>query len=206
MLKDRPEWTTPWSVTRALAVRFGGAEHVPLAALERGSLVHEWTAEFDQCNYFNVQRRASPAAWTTPTMPTGLEGYCYAYHDFVETMQPTWLKVESPVENTDLGYHGILDRYGYLNGGSTLCVADIKTGGPRKADRYQLAAYAMACNQSVPVHRLARVGIYIRDDGTWSLKTYDAVMDFTTWMEILNEANEAKEKNNGRTNGTRSDG
>jgi len=192
----RPAWTTPWSVTRALAVRFGGTAHVPPAALKRGTMIHEWTAAVDRIRQRGVGDE--------PAMPLGLEGYCYAYQDVIDTMKPTWFKVESPVEHARLGYHGILDRYGYLKGGSILGVADIKTGGPRKADRYQLAAYAMAFNASLPVtgFQLSRVGIYIRDDGTWSLKTYDDPIDYSVWLEILNEA---KETTHGK-DGTRQDG
>lgn len=192
----RPQWKTEWSVTRALAVRFGGIAHVPPAALTRGTMIHEWTAEVD--------RISQRGFGDEPAMPVGLEGYCYAYQDVIATMQPTWFRVESHVEHTRLGYHGILDRYGYLKRGSILCVADIKTGGPRRSDRYQLAAYAMAFDASSQVtgFQLGRVGIYIRDDGTWSLNTYDDPSDYGVWMEILNEA---QEQNNGN-DGTRQDG
>jgi len=176
---ERPSWTTPWSVTRALAVRFGGTGYVPPAALERGTKVHEWTANTDQ-SLDDVER------------PKCLDGYCSAYQDFLATMQPIWLKIESPVEHHHLGYHGILDRIGWLHGDiNQYCVADIKTGGPREADRYQLAAYAMAAEPE-RYRDVKRVGIYIRPNGRWALKSYSDVMDYQTWMEILKQAEETR--------------
>jgi hypothetical protein len=181
------EWRgeeTPWSVTRALAVRFGGTDFVPPAALERGTLVHEWTADIDQ-------------SLDAVEMPKGLDGYCSAYRDFRDIMQPAWLKIESPVEHEHLGYHGVLDRIGWLNGDiNQYCVADIKTGRPREADRYQLAAYAMAAEPD-RYREVKRVGIYIRPDGLWSLKSYSDNMDYQTWIQILKQANETKERRHG---------
>ena len=178
-MRERPSWTTPWSVTRALAVRFGGTGYVPPAALERGTLVHEWTANTDQ-SLDDVE------------LPKGLDGYCSAYQDFLATMQPIWLKIESAVEHEHLGYHGILDRIGWLHGDiNQYCVADIKTGGPREEDRYQLAAYAMAAEPE-RYRDVKRVGIYIRPNGRWALKSYSDVMDYQTWMEILKQAEETR--------------
>jgi hypothetical protein len=181
---NRPNWTTQWSVTRALAVRFGGAEHVPPAALERGSLVHEWTANLDYQGDRLVPRKVE--------MPRGLEGYCYAWQDFVEASKPKWLKIESALESETLGYHGIVDRFGFLYGKPDKVVLDIKTGAPRNADRYQLAAYSLLLRYPQPAPLLTRIGLYIRADGTWTLKQYDDVNDYITWLQILNEAKESK--------------
>jgi len=182
-MRERPSWTTPWSVTRALAVRFGGVGHIPPAALERGTLVHEWTADTDQ-------------SLEVIEMPNGLDGYCSAYREFIDTMQPVWSKIESAVEHQSLGYHGILDRLGWMHGDmSQYCVADIKTGKPGKKDRYQLAAYAMAVEPE-RYREVKRIGIYIRPNGGWSLEEYDDTLDYQTWIEILNEAN--KESENGK--------
>ena len=180
--KDFPGWITEWSVTRALAVRFGGAEHVPPAALERGTLVHEWTAKSDQ-------HGLNPNPSRKVEMPRGLEGYCYAWQDFVEASKPKWLKIESAIESETLGYHGIVDRFGFLYGKPDKVVLDIKTGAPRKADRYQLAAYSLLIQ---PPPLLSRIGLYIRADGTWTLKQYSDISDYITWMDILNQAKESK--------------
>jgi len=186
-MRERPSWNTPWSVTRALSVRYGGTNFVPPSALERGTLVHEWTAETDQ-------------SLTPVETPKGLEGYCKAYKEFIHTMRPIWLKVESPVEHEPLGYHGILDRLGWINGDiHQYCVADIKTGMPGKKDRYQLAAYAMAVEPE-KYRDMKRIGIYIRPNGQWSLREYDDPLDYQTWMDILNEANETKESHGARRN------
>ena len=191
--KDFPIWATEWSVTRALAVRFGGAEHVPPAALERGTLVHEWTAKSDQYGL-------NPKPSRTVEMPTGLEGYCYAYQDFVEASKPRWLKIETPVESETLGYHGIVDRFGFLYGTSNKVVLDIKTGAPRNADRYQLAAYALALVPDIlsmdTSQQPHRIGLYIRAEGTWTLKQYDDIGDYITWMDILTEAKESRNGTN----------
>ena len=180
-LTNRPDWVTDWSVTRALAVRFGGAEHVPPAALKRGSLVHEWTANADYERDRLVPRKVE--------MPRGLEGYCYAWQDFVEASKPRWLRIESALESEALGYHGIVDRFGFIYGKPDKVVLDIKTGAPRNADRYQLAAYSLLIE---PAPALTRIGLYIKADGTWTLKQYDDISDYITWMEILNEAKESR--------------
>jgi hypothetical protein len=187
-----PKWQTEWSVTRALAVRFGGAEHVPPAALERGTLVHEWTANTDQ---HGLNPNPSHNRRTRKfEMPRGLEGYCYAWQDFMEASKPAWLKIESALESESLGYHGIVDRFGFLYGKPNKVVLDIKTGGPRNADRYQLAAYSLLIQ---PPPLLTRIGLYIKADGTWTLKQYDDISDYITWMEILNEAKESKNGKHG---------
>lgn len=178
MPRPKRTWRTEWSVTRALAVRFGGVEYVPASALERGTLVHQWTEAYDH--------------GLSPKMPVGYEGYCFAYQQFCAEKRPTWTLIEQEVEDVAVGYHGILDRFGFL-GDDPLhtIVADIKTGPPREADALQLAAYAHPFE--VPGIKTKRIGIYIKDDGTWSLKLYDDPRDWVEFQVILNEAKATKE-------------
>ena len=102
-------WSTAWSVTRVLAIRYGSAFWVPSQALERGSRVHEWTQSYDE------------GGIVVP--PDDIAGWCDAYKAFSYAMSPSWTHVEHAVE-TDC-YHGFIDRVGHMKGREV--VADIKT-------------------------------------------------------------------------------
>jgi len=164
-------WTTPLSVSRILAHRYGDAFFVPAAALERGQRVHAWTEALD--------------LGQEPRPPEDIAGWCDAYRTFSREMTPSWERIEAPFDCPRLGYHGIVDRVGSLRGHDRV-VADIKTGAPRSSDAIQLAAYAMGLYENWQACQ--RVGIYIAKDGTYKIKVYADLSDGTTFLSILKEA------------------
>jgi hypothetical protein len=188
-LMDRAKrsWTTAWSVTRVLATRYGDAFFVPSAALKRGLAIHEWTQSYDEGGVVHP----SPE----------IKGWCDAYTTFFHQMSPSWTHIEHPVEHGDLGYHGFIDRVGYL--GQGIVVADIKTGSPRKTDALQLAAYTLAMYPRT-YRAVPRVGIYITKDGTWKTITYSDMGDFVLWNQILEEALHGKRHTRSDSNRGRS--
>jgi hypothetical protein len=163
-------WTTPLSVSRILAHRFGDAFFVPAAALERGHRVHAWTEALD--------------LGQEPRPPEDIAGWCEAYRSFSRHMTPSWERIEAPFDSPKLGFHGIVDRVGSMRGHEV--VADIKTGAPRAADAIQLAAYAMGLCEDWQACQ--RVGIYIGKDGGYKIKVYSDLSDGTTFLSLLKEA------------------
>ena len=163
-------WTTPLSVSRILAHRFGDAFFVPAAALERGHRVHAWTEALD--------------LGQEPRPPEDIAGWCEAYRTYSREMTPSWERIEAPFDSP-LGYHGICDRIGSQRGREI--VADIKTGAPRASDAIQTAAYAMGLyGDRWPDYQ--RVGIYIGKDGGYKIKVYSDLSDGTTFLSLLKEA------------------
>jgi hypothetical protein len=167
------EFTSAYSVGRVLRHTFGGPDRVPESVLQRGIDVHEWTEHYD------LGQLVTPAPH--------LKGWCDAYKAFTYACSPSW--EDNGVERIfDTGsYHGVVDRIGSMRG-HDLCVADIKTGAPRSqgVDGIQLAAYTAAIYPKEALSVL-RVGIYIKQDGTWKLRVYDNPKDFAVWNTLLQE-------------------
>lgn len=177
-------------------------------ALARGRRVHRATAHLDH-------QRAEVAKISV--LP-GEEGYVDAWRRFCAFAKPVWTHIEYPSAYSDGGdpgetpggeeYAGTVDRVGYLTGTSALpglIIPDLKTGQKQPWHRLQLAAYELMLARELPagVPR-TRVGIYLRNDGTFSVEVYDQPSDrdrFRTHLRDWREANAEEEWRRARGRG-----
>lgn len=142
--------------------------HVLQAASEFGTAVHK-ACELDDLGELD-EEQLDPA----------LRPYLSAWRKFSEEHSVKWVHIEKQVHNKTLGYAGTLDRYGHVDGMSTLL--DIKSSielyqsvGP------QLAAYDKALGEPV-IHRIA---VQLKADGTYVAKTYTDPSDWPVFCSLL---------------------
>ena len=148
------------------------------AYLDRGHAVHAWTEQMDEGN--------------TVRPPHPYESYCEAYKSFCYAMAPSWTHVEQAFDNGERGWHGIIDRVGYIKGHDALVIADIKTGKGQGKDTQvrvatQLASYAMGWKPH-SYREVLRVGIFLHANGEWRTVVYQDEADFDRWRRLLAEA------------------
>ncbi len=108
-----------------------------------------------------------------------IAGYLAAYEKFKEESGMVFDLIEAPVYEKSLEYCGTLDR---ANTGKKI-VLDLKTGVPQKWHGAQLAAYSIPIFTSQAV--VKRYGLYLKQDGTYSLKEYKDRRDYTIWSAAL---------------------
>ena len=124
-------------------------------ACERGSNVHRICQLHDEKDL--VEGSVDPS----------LKGYYAAYQKYLaESGIDVWSWIECPAMDPLLTYRGTSDR---LATARPRILLDLKTGAPLPWHALQLAAYV---NMLADPYSYDRVGLYLRDNGTYSLKHY----------------------------------
>lgn len=107
------------------------------------------------------------------TLDPRIEGYVRAAIRFLEDARadPKQLRTEVRVFNSVLGYCGTTDVLGVVFGDDA--VTDWKSGALGKATGLQTAAYDLAD----PGHRRRRIGVQLRNNGTYKKVDLDRELD-----------------------------
>lgn len=122
----------------------------PSGVAERGKYVHEATVLMDE----------NDLDWDT--VPKGWRGYLEAYNKLKAEHSIEWEHREYKFYNKELGYAGIIDGVGFMDGIPT--VVDFKTGKFERWHQLQLTGYSMGhCSSRL-------MGIYLSSDGSYNLK------------------------------------
>jgi hypothetical protein len=139
-------------------------------ARELGSAVHRACELDDECSL------------DESTLAPVLRGYLAAWRAFREEHKTHWILVEEPVFNSQMGYAGTVDRYGFVDGEK--CVVDLKSGaalypsvGP------QLAAYAKAIPQASPCTK--RLGVLLKPSGHYQIQSFKSAADWAVFASLL---------------------
>jgi hypothetical protein len=146
--------------------------HVLQAAADFGTAVHK-ACELDDLGTLDVER-----------LDNALMPYLKAWRKFCKEHAAKWVHIEKQVHNKTLGYAGTLDRFGYVDGMSTLL--DIKSSielypsvGP------QLSAYEKALEEPV----IKRMAVQLKGDGTYVAKLYEDPTDWPVFCSLLTVRN-----------------
>lgn len=178
-------WATKWSVGRLLEPRFP-MPNIPPSALERGSLVHSITEAID-------------TGGLVPGVPPELEGYVQAWKKFTYAMAPSWgvngdSGVEYAFDNSEYGFHGIIDRLGSCGAQGLKTILDIKTGrvpgpdnGPSRVS-VQLALYALGVYPRSAT-AIQRIAVACAKDGTYKVTRFTSPDDFIVAKELIGRKN-----------------
>jgi len=169
-------WQTPLSVGRVLnhSGEYGDFSFVPAAALTRGVVVHEVTALRD-------------GGMGPTTIDPAYQGYLDAYDTFSRQLTPSWSHIEHAFDNLTAQFHGVVDRVGSMRGHDRV-VLEIKTSKPgNRRDSVQTAAYACGLYPHA-FQDCTRYGLYLADDGSYTLKTFSDLNDFLVWRSHLEHA------------------
>ncbi len=123
--------------------------------MDRGKHVHEATVLIDE----------GDLDWDA--LDPEIVGYCRAYERFREETLADLEIVEAETARYHETYHyaGTPDRVALWRG--ALAVIDGKTGAPAPWHGLQLSAY-----RALVPDCAVRLGLYLKSDGTWSIKTY----------------------------------
>lgn len=116
------------------------------------------------------------------TLHPTLKGYVDAYKKFRAEIGFLPTTIEKPMAHPVLRYAGTPDRIGQWGIGQA--ILDIKTGVPAPWHRYQLSAYAMLAD-NIEFYRFARMSLYLRPDGTFSLVKHTDRDDAKIWLAAL---------------------
>src|SRR5207244_6714536 len=96
---------------------------------------------------------------------------------------------EQRVFNLIHQYAGIYDKRGWIFAGSHRqreVVVEIKSGGFAPWHAEQTAGYALAINDRVAISRTpARLAVYLRPDGKFSVREFDDLRDFSHFLAEL---------------------
>ena len=117
-----------------------------------------------------------------------LRGYYNAYLAFLADVKPQWELVEQKAFSERPRYAGTVDRVGIVNGKKA--VLDIKTGVKSKYTGLQLSAYAHMIGEK----QARRYGLYLSEDGKYSLVPYTNQNDWNIFLSALNIHNFKQEK------------
>ena len=125
------------------------------AAARRGTAVHEACALID---YGEI-----------PEETPEIAGYLKAYRRFLADYAPDWELIEHPMGNAELGFAGMLDRYGAIDGALTLL--DIKTGQLHNAAlSAQLTGYGNLLYAERGIAPDQTLALKLSKDGTYELR------------------------------------
>ena len=188
ILRFKPEDHTYWlmngeddpfpvevpSVTTALKALSAFASRVPTQKSEDarnlGSAVHL------TCHYDDL------GVLVESSLDDRLRPYLGAYRAFKREHAHEWEQMEQPAYHPDLFYAGTPDRAGTIDGLRVVC--DLKTGSDYPTYPLQLAAYAHLVTDPPQ----ARVGLFLRPDGTYQLKYFpesELADDFRVFCSAL---------------------
>lgn len=124
---------------------------------ERGTAVHEATRLHDQ------------GVLDETTVDQEVMPYLSAYRKFLSETGFKPIHIESSLSSEIHGFAGTPDRVGDLNGRRVLI--DLKSGGPQWWHKYQLAGYAVLCQEVYREEHIEdRFGLYLKSNGTYKLK------------------------------------
>lgn len=150
------------------------------AALQRGTLVHRLTEEWDAAGMIDDWDDVEKA---------GLDGYLIAWEAFKQNSGLEILESEQRVFHTKFRYAGTFDRIVRI--GSEIGILDIKTGGLVPAYRLQTAAYLEAAREGaistltgahLPTKRWV---VSLKDDGRYIFEQHDDPADFEVFVAAL---------------------
>lgn len=121
-------------------------------ASNRGRAIHEATEAYDLGGEVEVNSETEP--------------YVMAYIDFCQDYKPNYFGIEEQVANTQQGYAGTVDRYGFL--GDRQFVLDIKTVASPNRTTYikvclQTYLYSLALGFDNPM----LLALFLKKDGTY---------------------------------------
>jgi hypothetical protein len=156
-------------VLKPLQRWFGDVE-----AMERGSKVHERTAELDWGLNPRIEEQYAP--------------YVAAWERCKDALNLEIVAVEKRVGHPLHRYAGTLDRVVRMPGG-TLAVVDLKTSYSLDAwVGCQLAGYREAWNHRRREKATESMGVSLRDDGTYRVERFtDHAGDFAMFLALLTE-------------------
>ena len=113
------------------------------------------------------------------TVPKELEGYRESHRSFMRETGFIPTHIEFKVQSKVYGVRGRIDRAGLLRGKKT--IVDFKSGPVNPAVALQLCLGGHLLD---PSHWWNRVGVQLKADGTYSMKTFPLMM----WHSDLNTA------------------
>lgn len=170
---------------------FADLWHVPAAVLkeaaEFGTRVHVLTEDYDRNNATYL-----PRFYDLPDRERAcLDAWAAFRHE--ARFQKT--HVEYRVHHEALGYAGTIDRIGILHDAALAhgrrVIIDIKTSEPHDWHGVQLAGYYLAArSQGLADMMTDRYAVYLRDDGTYRLRRYDAPDDISVFIAHLKKNRE----------------
>lgn len=131
----------------------------------RGKRVHIATAMYDE-------------GQDVPGLEPELQGYLAAWCKFREESNCEIRSIEKRVCSEAWGVAGTIDRELYIRCLTT--IGDIKTGGPAPWHALQTAGYGV-CEGT----RWQRMCIYLKPDGTYSIKVHNDSSDFDAFHAFL---------------------
>lgn len=139
-------------------------------AKERGTIVHQLTEMHDR------------GTLDDDSVDPELVGYLDGWKAFLSSVSWKALRdgIEKVVYREDWRYAGTVDRIGVLNGRPA--ILDIKTGTKHPATGVQLAGYEFANTQLIA---LERYGVYLTNEGAFSLVKYDSPSDLMVFLKAL---------------------
>jgi hypothetical protein len=115
-----------------------------------------------------------------PPLPEDWDRYVEAYQNFLKDSVIETVATEKRVYSDAWGYAGTVDLLGYINGREA--VIDRKTGQPAPWHGLQTAAY----DEAEPITpRRHRYGLYLRNNGTYSLKQHKDRSDYQTFLAAV---------------------
>lgn len=136
---------------------------------ERGSRIHEVTAERDRGNLVNV--------------PGDIEGYVRAWDAFKGDHVERFLLIEQPFIVPGLLYAGTLDRV-YVRTGGGVTLLDIKTGKRDPWHELQQGAYTVAADRAgYSVDQI--VTVQLRSNGKYQLVENDIDRATRAWICLI---------------------
>lgn len=124
--------------------------------MERGSLVHRLTEQYDLTGEVELSDGRGNF-----DMAADVCEMIHRYDNFITRFTPQWESIERAYGHSDLGFGGTLDRVGKIAGDRWLI--DIKTGYEYDYYKQQQAAYLKMHNFFNPDEQIDRVGILYLD-------------------------------------------
>lgn len=159
------------SVTQVIGAidQFRGINSETLAAAgDRGTAVHR-AAELHDLGTLD-ESSVDPA----------IHGYLEGWRRFMREIRPEWAGIEQQVYHEAFRYAGTLDRYGIVQGQTT--VLDIKTAAAKSPWwGVQTAAYARAISKT----DVQRMTIQLTPDGFYKLNRWEDKADFPVFASLL---------------------
>lgn len=110
-------------------------------------------------------------------------GYVSGYEGFIRDSGFTILESEKLVWSKRHRYAGRLDRFGLLDGDSTLL--DLKTGVLQEAAALQLAGYQCAYDEETGCGPCRRIALKLYPDGRYAIREWSGDDDVYTWLAAL---------------------
>lgn len=100
-------------------------------------------------------------------LPKRLQSYWHAHQKFMRETGFIPTHIEHKVQNKQLGLRGRIDRAGLMKG--KLTIVDFKTSAINPAVALQLCLGGHLLD---PSHWWGRIAVQLKDDGTYSMKTF----------------------------------